>query len=131
MAKIIVKSSYLKPNARRNVGNYVRYIATRDGVEKIDESKKYLPATEKQKQIISRLLKACPDEAQNPCAVAYRNKLTRENATDFFCILRTNTRSFSAIVRTMSATSRSVPTWKRWTKITRTVCLRTTAFPLS
>ena len=52
MAKIIVKSSYLKPNARRNVGNYVRYIATREGVEKIDESKKYLPATEKQKQII-------------------------------------------------------------------------------
>ena len=80
MAKIIVKSSYLKPNARRNVGNYVRYIATREGVEKIDESKKYLPATEKQKQIISRLLKACPDEAQNPCAVAYGNKPTRENA---------------------------------------------------
>ena len=80
MAKIIVKSSYLKPNARRNVGNYVRYIATREGVEKIDESKKYLPATEKQKQIISRLLKACPDEAQNPCAVAYANKPTRENA---------------------------------------------------
>ena len=80
MAKIIVKSSYLKPNARRNVGNYVRYIATREGVEKIDESKKHLPATEKQKQIISRLLKACPDEAQNPCAVAYGNKPTRENA---------------------------------------------------
>ncbi len=54
MAKIIVKSSYLKPNARRNVGNYVRYIATREGVEKIDESKKHLPATEKQKQIIKR-----------------------------------------------------------------------------
>ena len=80
MAKIIVKSSYLKPNARKNVGNYVRYIATREGVEKIDESKKYLPATEKQKQIISRLLKACPEEAQNPCAVAYGNKPTRENA---------------------------------------------------
>ena len=80
MAKIIVKSSYLKPNARRNVGNYVRYIATREGVEKIDESKKYLPATEKQKQIISRLLKACPHEAQNPCAIAFWNKPTRENA---------------------------------------------------
>ena len=79
MAKIIVKSSYLKPNARKNVGNYVRYIATREGVEKIDESKKYLPATEKQKQIISRLLKACPDEAQNPCTIAYRNKNLSQN----------------------------------------------------
>ena len=80
MAKIIVKSSYLKPNAKRNAGNYVRYIATREGVEKIDESKKYLPATEKQKQSISRLLKVCPDEARSPCAIAYRNQPTRENA---------------------------------------------------
>ena len=85
MAKIIVKSSYLKPNARRNVGNYVRYIATREGVEKIDESKKYLPATEKQKQIISRLLKACPDEAQNPCAVAFWPADTGPGSADSGC----------------------------------------------
>ena len=44
MAKIIVKSSYYKPNSERSAAGFIRYISTRDGVEKIDESKKYLPA---------------------------------------------------------------------------------------
>ena len=80
MARIIVKSSYLKPNAKRNVGNYVRYIATREGVVKIDESKKYLPATEQQKKLINRLLKDYSDDSQSQFISAYRENPTRENA---------------------------------------------------
>ena len=53
MAKIIVKSSYYKPNSKRSAAGFIRYISTRDGVEKIDESKKYLPAAKKTQQIIS------------------------------------------------------------------------------
>ena len=52
MAKIIVKSSYYKPNSERSAAGFIRYISTRDGVEKIDESKKYLPAAKKTQQII-------------------------------------------------------------------------------
>lgn len=43
------------------MGGYAKYIATREGVEKIDDSKKYLPATEKQKKLISKILKDFPD----------------------------------------------------------------------
>lgn len=43
------------------MGGYAKYIATREGVEKIDDSNKYLPATEKQKKLISKILKDFPD----------------------------------------------------------------------
>ena len=34
MTKIIVTSRYIKPNAHKKFGNYIKYIATREGVEK-------------------------------------------------------------------------------------------------
>ncbi len=34
MPKIIVTSRYIKPNAHKSIGNYIKYIATREGVEK-------------------------------------------------------------------------------------------------
>ena len=79
MAKIIVKSSYYKPNSERSAAGFIRYISTRDGVEKIDESKKYLPAAKKTQQIISRLLSENPQLAQLPLYLAYKNNPTREN----------------------------------------------------
>ena len=49
-------------------------------MEKIDESKKYLPAAKKTLQIISRLLSENPKIAQLPLYPAYKNNPTRENA---------------------------------------------------
>ena len=34
MPKLIVTSRYIKPNAHKSFGNYIKYIATREGVEK-------------------------------------------------------------------------------------------------
>lgn len=34
MPQIIVTSRYIKPNAHKKFGNYIKYIATREGVEK-------------------------------------------------------------------------------------------------
>lgn len=34
MHKLIVTSHYIKPNAHKRFGNFVKYIATREGVEK-------------------------------------------------------------------------------------------------
>lgn len=42
MARLITKFKYLKPDERNHFGGYAEYIATREGVEKIDESKKML-----------------------------------------------------------------------------------------
>ena len=42
MARLITKFKYLKPDERNHFGGYAEYIATREGVEKIDESKEML-----------------------------------------------------------------------------------------
>ena len=61
MARLITKFKYLKPEDRKNIGGYAEYIATREGVEKIDESRKFAPATNKQKQLIKKILSDFPD----------------------------------------------------------------------
>ena len=45
MAKIIAKFGYLKGKSR---GGYAKYIATREGVEKVDESLRDRPVTQSQ-----------------------------------------------------------------------------------
>ena len=55
MAKLVTKFQYLKPTDR--AGGYAKYIATREGVEKIDDTRKYGPATEKQKRLIAKIQK--------------------------------------------------------------------------
>ncbi len=64
MPKIIFTSRYMKAAPAAQLANYVKYIATREGVEKIDESKRELPATVAQKKLIAQLLKDFP-EANN------------------------------------------------------------------
>ena len=61
MPRLVTKFKYLKPNDRLSAGGYAEYIATREGAERIDESRKLLPATEQQKKLIRRLLKDFPD----------------------------------------------------------------------
>ena len=47
MARLITKFKYLKPDERKSVGGYAKYIATREGVEKIDQSFKLSPSSQK------------------------------------------------------------------------------------
>ena len=61
MAKLIPKFKYLKPGARKQVGQYAKYIATRERVEKIDDSKKFAPNTKSQEQMIAKILADFPD----------------------------------------------------------------------
>ena len=61
MPRLVTKFKYLKPNDRLRAGGYAEYIATREGAERIDDSRKLLPATEQQKKLIRRLLKDFPD----------------------------------------------------------------------
>lgn len=60
MPKIIFASRYLRDAPPEQLENYVRYIATREGVEKIDESKRQLPATLRQKEFIKQLIRDIP-----------------------------------------------------------------------
>lgn len=64
MAKLVTKFRYYKPHGKRKTGGYANYIATRDSVEKIDESKQFSDATASQKDIISKLLSDFPDSKE-------------------------------------------------------------------
>ena len=57
MAKIIFTSRYLRDAPPAQLENYVRYVGTREGVEKIDESKLRLPATVNQRSLIRQLVR--------------------------------------------------------------------------
>ena len=61
MAKLVTKFKYLKPTDKLSPGGYAKYIATREGVEKIDESFKLKPVTVNQKQLIAKMLRDFPD----------------------------------------------------------------------
>ena len=58
MARLIVKSPYIKCGAGQNAGGYLKYIATRERVEIIPDDH---PPTNKQTQLIAKLVKDFPD----------------------------------------------------------------------
>ena len=58
MARLIVKSPYIKCGAGQSAGGYLKYIATRKRVEIIPDDR---PPTNKQEQLIAKLVKDFPD----------------------------------------------------------------------
>lgn len=82
MAKLVTKIKYLKPTARQNAGGYARYIATREGVEKIDDTKKLEPPTDKQIKLIEKIKKDFPDSTEMHEYDDYIARPTLGNASD-------------------------------------------------
>lgn len=82
MPRIIMKSPYIKPNSKTHIGNYVSYIATRDGVEKADSTQKFMEATSVQKKIINKLLKDYPNSKDLYEYQDYLDKPNRGNADE-------------------------------------------------
>ena len=58
MARLIVKSPYIKRGGEQSAGGYLKYIATRERVEFIPDDR---PPTQKQTQLIEKLVKDFPD----------------------------------------------------------------------
>ena len=83
MAKLIFTSRYIRDAPPEHLQNYVRYISTREGVEKADESKKNLPATSAQKDLIRQLLKDMPESKDMLEYEDYRQRSTIGNASEF------------------------------------------------
>ena len=74
----------MKPGSGgKSVGGYAKYIATREGVEKIDDSQKHAPATVKQEQLIRRILRDFPDVKQSHEYEDYQKEKTVGNASEF------------------------------------------------
>ena len=81
MAKLVTKFKYLKPNKKAK-GGYARYIATRDGVEMIDDSQIHEPATSKQRKLIDKISKDFPEVKSMLEYEDYTAKPTVGNASE-------------------------------------------------
>ncbi len=81
MAKLITKFKFIKPGNK--AGSYLKYIATREGVDKIDDSKKNLPASKKQKDLIEKILRDFPDAKEMHEYDDYLRTMTVGDASEF------------------------------------------------
>ena len=86
MPKIIFTSQYMRDAPPAQLENYVKYIGTREGVEKIDESKLLLPATAKQQQLIGQLIRDIPSAKDMLEYADYCESPTIGNATEFISL---------------------------------------------
>lgn len=83
MARLILKSPYLKPGSKKQPGGYLKYIATREGVEMTEDTSRHLHATAEQQKQITKLLKRYRDSADTHEYEDYRSNPTRGNADAF------------------------------------------------
>lgn len=83
MARLVTKFKYLKPDDKLSPSGYAKYIATREGVDKIDESFKLKPATANQKQLIAKILRDFPDSKNSLEYEDYQQNKTVGTASEF------------------------------------------------
>lgn len=83
MARFILKWRYIKANSKKHSTNLVKYIATREGVEKCDESWKHQPATIDQQRLINNLVADFPESVQSFEYQDYTSAPTKKTASDF------------------------------------------------
>lgn len=83
MARFILKWRYIKTGSPKHGKNLVKYIATREGVEKCDESWKYQPATREQQRLIKELINDFPDSVQSFEYQDYVSSPTKGTASAF------------------------------------------------
>ncbi|WP_148510794.1 MobP3 family relaxase [Hungatella hathewayi] len=83
MPRLILRCNYLKNAPPSHLANYMNYISTREGVEKIDNTCGLLPATVKQKELIADILSKIEDADRMHEYYDYLQRPTRENATEF------------------------------------------------
>ena len=83
MAKIIFTSRYFKNPKRSNVGKLVKYMGTREGVEKLPNGIDNNPATKKQQNLVQSIVKNYPESKKYLEYKDFKNRSTKSNATEF------------------------------------------------
>lgn len=83
MAKIIFTSRYFKNPKHSNIGKLVKYMGTREGVEKLPNGIDNNPATKKQQLLINSITKNYPESKKYLEYKDYENNSTKSNATEF------------------------------------------------
>lgn len=83
MARLIVKSPYIKCSGGQGAGGYMKYIATRERVEMIPDDR---PPTRKQEQLITKLMKDFPGTKDLLEYEDYTSRPTKANASAFITL---------------------------------------------
>ena len=83
MARLIVKSPYIKCGGGKSAGGYLKYIATRERVEIIPDNR---PPTRKQEQFIVKLVKDFPDAKESMEYEDYVSHPTKANASELITL---------------------------------------------
>lgn len=89
MPRLILKCPYLKGGSEStsaHLKNLVNYIATRDGVEKINIRNKNLSSTKKQEELIAQIIKEFPGTKNLFEYEDYIKSSTIENASEFISV---------------------------------------------
>ena len=74
MARLILKSPYLKCDGGNSVSGYLRYIGTRERVELLPDDR---PPTRKQEQLVRKLTKDFPEAKELGEYLDYESKPTK------------------------------------------------------
>ena len=83
MAKIIVSSRFIKNPSAQNAGKLVKYMGTREGVEKVPKGKDGKIATQQQYTLINRITKHFPETKKYIEYDDFMMKPSKANATEF------------------------------------------------
>jgi hypothetical protein len=88
MARIILKVPYLKGSEKTaaHLSNLVKYIATREGVEKMESAHRLWNSTKKQQELIAQILREFPDTRELFEYEDYCENPNRGNASEFISI---------------------------------------------
>jgi TPR repeat protein len=88
MARIILKCPYLKGSEKTaaHLSNLVKYIATREGVGKMENAHRLWHSTKKQKELIAQILREFPDTKDLFEYEDYCENPNRGNASEFISI---------------------------------------------
>ena len=110
--RVIFKCPHIKgggEKAAAHLGNYVKYVSTREGVERVDPGKAAQPATNKQVKLVAQLLREFPSSRGLFEYEDYKAAPTRGNASEF--ITRATSRAcFSVAGSTaLPGSTRSTP----------------------
>ena len=87
MPRLIFKCPYIQGGSKKasaHLSNYVRYMATREGAQRLPEQTAQLPATEKQRQMVEQLLRDFPLSRGTFEYEDYAAAPTRGNASELY-----------------------------------------------
>ena len=83
MARMILKWRYIKSDTPKHNAHLVKYIATREGAEKCDDSWKYQSATLEQQKLAEELVRDFPDTKNSLEYIDYLSLKSKSAASNF------------------------------------------------